>query len=138
MELDYNWISNIYCCILLIILIPSSLIVTWQVIQIILLESAYRNFENQPLYSLADEKKMGFVKILLKKQLWFTAIRILELEVNIGIQHRYKYFNAIGFIYCNIHQYNLAKKYYLDAIEIKDDYMIAVQNLAQLYEKQKV
>lgn len=137
MQLDNNLIADIYFCILLSILAPMSLVTTWQVSQLMFAESNYKYFKRMKLCDLTDIQILSFVRILVKKRLWFVAIKLLESRSRINTEHLHRYFNATGFLYHSMYQYDLARVYYIKAVRIKSSYTIALQNLARVYEIQK-
>nr|YP_009589075.1 conserved hypothetical plastid protein [Corallina ferreyrae]QBL75591.1 conserved hypothetical plastid protein [Corallina ferreyrae] len=70
------------------------------------------------------------------KRLWFQSLKLLESVKEVDLEYRHQYFNTVGFIYYNMKDYDLAKKYYIEAISIKNNYLVALQNLAKVYELQ--
>ncbi len=76
----------------------------------------------------------GVLNTLARKKLWFESIKWIESRSNLQISKMHQYFNALGFVYYNMQRYDLAKLYYIEALEFKKDYIVALQNLAKLYE----
>nr|YP_007878159.1 conserved hypothetical plastid protein [Calliarthron tuberculosum]AGA63770.1 conserved hypothetical plastid protein [Calliarthron tuberculosum] len=128
---------NLYFILLVIFLMPFSLIMTWQILQLILLESNYFKLCKKKTIDLSIDQLFVFVKILIKKRLWFKSLKLLESLEDVDLSYRHKYFNIFGFIYYKIEQYNLAKKYYLKSLYLKNNYLVALQNLAKVHELQK-
>ena len=64
-------------------------------------------------------------------------MNLMESKKNIASENIHKYFNSIGYLYDSMHKYNLAILYYLKALSFKDNYVLALQNLAKVYEKKK-
>lgn len=136
-QLSNSYVPNLYFIVLILFLIPLSFLVTIQLVQLILLESRYRQFSNyEDKYSLACDY-LFIVKILVAKRLWFSSIQLLEHINHTNLKDSHLYFNIFGFIYYKIGEYNLAKEYYIKAVAIKNNYLLGLQNLAKVYEIEK-
>lgn len=134
-EMYTKLIPSIYCIILLILLFPLFIIITLQLIQIVNLENQFNRL-NQKNFTgnLSIDDAFILAKIYIKKKLWLSSIKILESKCLEDLDSKSKYFNVVGFSYYNMKQYDLAKSYYLKALSLKKDYLIALQNLAKIYE----
>lgn len=131
-------IPHIYLLLMLNLLIVFSALISFQVFQSIKLELSFNqlNLRNDNNYGM--EELFDALKILIDKRLWFKSIKLIESTTNITMDNMPKYFNAIGFIYYNMNKYDLACLYYLKALSLKDNYLVALQNLAKVYEKKKI
>lgn len=85
------------------------------------------------LYSI--DELFDMLNILIEKRLWFKAVKLMESGIDIPLNKMHQYFNALGLVYYSMGQYDLARLYYLKALDIKDNYIVALQNLAKVYEK---
>lgn len=136
MLLNNNLISDIYFSILLIILIFLSLIITYQIVKLIFLEVNYLSFKYEKYVYLTEDQIFEFAHFLIKKKMWFKAVKLLESGSLKKIEENAKYCNVVGFLYYNMKIYNLAKKYYIKALNINPSYIIALSNLARIYNLQ--
>ena len=131
-----NLLSNIYLFILFLFLFFLSFVITLQIVQLAFLQSNYYKLKKLSFISMSDKQRLILVEVLIKKKLWLIALKVLESNYVVGETNNYSYFNTLGFVYYCMNRYDLAEKYYLQAINIKDDYIVALQNLAKLYEVQ--
>ena len=128
---------NLYFILLLFFLIPIFYFVTSQIVQLIVLENLHSQFSKYEISNNLTTYYLSIVKILITKRLWFQSIQVLESINNLELQDRHIYFHTIGFIYYKMGEFNLAKEYYLKTISIKQDYLLALRNLAKIYELEK-
>lgn len=132
-----NLISNLYFILLLFFLIPIVYIVTSQIVQLFLLESSYSQVSKYKINNNLASYYLSIVKILMAKKLWFQSIQLLESINSAELKDSYIYFHTMGFIYYKMGEYVEAKKYYLKTISMKKDYLLALRNLAKIYELEK-
>lgn len=124
-----------YFLLLMIFLVSFSFLISFQLVDIFRIELIFYKLNKiNPDHHSADQL-FTLLKILVNKKLWFTSINLMESRKDISSIKMYQYFNAIGYIYDKMEKYNLSSLYYLKAIDIKKDYIIALQNLAKIYEK---
>lgn len=125
----------IYFLVLLIFLVLYSLFITVQLYKFIKLELFFKKslLKNIGLYNI--DQLFIVLRVLSSKRLWFTSIRVVEEQKDIVRKEIHRYFNAVGFIYYNMQKYDLAKLYYLKSLNEKSDYLVALNNLAKVYEK---
>ena len=136
-HLQNIFLPNVYFLFILILLLLLFFLITFQLWKIIIREISFYflNKKRQTEYSI--DELFILLKILINKKLWFQSIKLMEANKNIQVKNMHRYCNFIGLIYYNMKQYGLAQAYYLKAINLKKDYVIALQNLAKLYDKQK-
>ena len=77
---------------------------------------------------------LSAISLILRKKCWLKSIELIESYSQLSGTSIYQHFNALGFIYYSMSNYKLAKFYYLQAINAKEDYVPALQNLTKLYE----
>nr|AYR05968.1 hypothetical protein [Lithothamnion sp.] len=129
---------RIYCTILLIFLFPLFMLITFQLVQIINIEAQFNKLSQKDLAGdLDNDDAFVLAQVYVKKKLWLSSIRLLESKSIENLDSRSKYFNMVGFSYYSMKQYKLAKVYYLRALKLRKDYLIALQNLAKIYELTK-
>ncbi|MCA1903832.1 MAG: hypothetical protein CV045_04470 [Cyanobacteria bacterium M5B4] len=76
--------------------------------------------------------------VYLKKKLFAAAIKELQQAQKLAKEPMPEVLNALGYAYFAQEQYDLAIKYYKEAVEAKSDYPIGWNNLAHAYEKKKL
>ena len=135
--LEKSVAPNLYFILLILFLVPCSCFVTFQLIQLILLESRYILFLRYKLKYDLSQDYLFVVKILTAKRLWFLSIQFLESINYTSLKDCHIYFNTLGFIYYKIGENQLAKEYYVKAIAIKSNYLLGLKNLAKVYEIEK-
>jgi len=137
LSLGNSAILYIYFILILIFLIPFSFLVSLQLFQLIKFELYLNDLKQIDSKDYSMDELFNLLKILVKKKLWLTSINLMESKKNISSENIHKYFNSIGYLYDSMDKYNLAILYYLKALSFKDNYIVALQNLAKVYEKKK-
>lgn len=78
----------------------------------------------------------------LDKKLYVQAINLfqkaLKSEEELDPENKALIYNALGFAYYSQEQYELAIRNYKDAIKLAPQYVIALNNLANIYEKKQM
>nr|YP_010728569.1 hypothetical protein P6G74_pgp003 [Phymatolithon calcareum]WEA76924.1 hypothetical protein [Phymatolithon calcareum] len=134
-QIDNAVMPSIYLIILLVFLLPVFIIITFQLVQIANLDYQFKILNQKDIAkNLNNDDIFTLVKICTKKRLWLSSIKLLETKCIMDTDSKFKYFNAIGFSYYSMKQYDLAKTYYLKSLSYKKDYLIALQNLGKTYE----
>ena len=128
---------NLYFILMLVILLFFGVFITIQLFNISIAERLLFKSKQTCISSVQTKELFNLVKILILKKLWFTSIKLLEAHKVLSKDQMHKYFNIFGFIYYQMRQYDLAQLYYLKAIKVKSDYVVALQNLLKIYEKKK-
>lgn len=126
-----------YFFLILLFLIPFSFLVSVQLFQLIKFELYFYDLNQIDSDDYSMDQLFYLLKILLKKKLWLTSINLMESKKNIFNENIHKYFNSIGYLYDSMDKHNLAILYYLKALSFQDKYIVALQNLAKVYEKKK-
>lgn len=128
---------NLYFALVLLALTPLSCFIAFQLFQVFKVDICFYQIRQESAVINTDERLFGCLSVLVKKKLWFDAIKLMEknyLLKNLSLQ---RYFNALGFVYHNMQEYNLAQLYYVRALEIQEDYLVALKNLAKVYKLKK-
>lgn len=135
LSLENSTIPYIYFILILLFLIPFSFLVSLQLFQLIKFELYLNDLKQIDSDDYSVEQLFNLLTILVKKKLWLTSINLMESKNNIPNKNIHQYFNSIGYLYDSMSKYNLAILYYLKALSFKDNYIVALQNLAKVYEK---
>jgi len=137
LSLDSSAIPYLYFILILLFLIPFAFFISVQLFQLIKFELYFNDLKQIDSDDYSIDQLFNLLKILVKKKLWLTCINLMESKKNIPSQNIHQYFNSIGYLYDSMGKYNLAILYYLKALSFKDNYIVALQNLAKIYEKKK-
>lgn len=125
---------HLYFALVLFFLIPLSSFIFFQLFRLVNLEICFYVIGNKNRAACTTDELLSLLSILVKKKLWLDSIKLIESRLIINDVYMYQYLNALGFTYYNMQKYDLAKFYYIEALKIKQDYILALQNLAKVYE----
>ena len=128
---------RLYFALVLFFLVPFSCFIAVQVYQLVGSEIYFSRVKRKFMFIHTGTELLDFLSVLLKKNLWFDAIRLMEIKYSLKDIRVHQYFNSLGFIYYNMQKYDLAKLYYIKALKIQDSYIVGLQNLAKVYEATK-
>lgn len=125
---------SLYLLSVLCALVPFSLLVSFQLFQLLKRDACFYQMRKDRSSIDTDVQLFDYFSILVNKKLWLDAIKIMEKNCAMRDLKLHRYFNALGFVYYSIQEYNLAKIYYLRALEIQKSYVVAMLNLAKVYQ----
>lgn len=137
LSLGNSLILYIYLIVILLFLLFFSFLISLQLFKLMRFELYLNDVKNIDPDAYSVDQLFTLLKILLKKRLWLTSINLMESKRNISSDNLHTYFNAIGYLYDSMNKYNLAILYYLKALSYRNNYIVALQNLAKVYEKKK-
>nr|YP_009237287.1 hypothetical protein [Wildemania schizophylla]AKS28334.1 hypothetical protein [Wildemania schizophylla] len=132
-----------YLSILTIFLICLSWIITKQLKTIFLLESQFKYFVDKRQNGiLGADEIFAFARVCVAKKLFVNAIvesqAVLQDKSYFTIANNNdimsKLYNMLGFIYYEAGHSAFAKNFYLRAIDMNSNYIVALNNLAKIYE----
>lgn len=135
----------IYISGLLIFLIGLTIFVIIQIIKTRRNESSFNRLQKklQKEKGTAQEYyELG--SMYLNKKLYVQAISLLQKSLKIAENEKIDaankalIYNAIGFAYYGQEQLDLAMRNYKDAIKLYPEYVIALNNLANIYERKQM
>lgn len=124
---------ELYLLLVLCALLPFSFFISFQLFQLLKRDILLRQVKQDLLNVHYDAQLFTFVSVLVNKKLWLDAIKIMEKNCRLRDLSLHRYFNALGFVYYSMQQYNLARIYYTKALGVKKNYLAALLNLAKLY-----
>ncbi len=141
-DMDDN-LPIIYLSGLLILLAGLAVFVIWQILKTRSLESTFAKLQRK----LSSEKgssqeyyELG--SIYLDKKLYIQSVGLFQkaLKVNDGIEPENKalIYNALGYAYFAQEQYDLAIRNYKEATKLYPEYVTALNNLGNVYEKKQM
>ena len=124
---------RLYFFLLLLILLPLSCFIGTQLFRLVSLNINLLLLRRKNISLSTSNELLSIISLMLKKKCWLKSIELIESYSQLSDTSIYQHFNALGFIYYSVSNYKLAKFYYLKAINVKKDYVPALQNLAKLY-----
>lgn len=130
-------LPRLYFAFLLLFLLPFSCFIVFQLFQLISIEIEFYQLKNKSVFACTDNEVVRLLHIMTRKKVWLDAIRLIELRKAVDDIGSYQLMNALGFIYYSMRKYDLAKFYYIEALRGKNNYIIALQNLAKVYKVTK-
>lgn len=137
-----NNLPLIYLSVLIAILLVSGFFVIRQIIKSRKIETTFNRLQNklQKDKGTAQEYyELG--SLFLDKKLYIQASKLLQkgLREKEGIEpeNQALIYNALGYAYFAQDQYELAIRHYKDAIKLYPAYTIALNNLANVYERKQ-
>ncbi|MEL4894345.1 tetratricopeptide repeat protein [Crocosphaera sp. Alani8] len=90
----------------------------------------------------AAEEYYELASLYLDKKLYVQAINLLQKGLKTGEkippENKALMYNAIGFAYFSQEQVDIAIRNYKDAVKLYPDYVIALNNLGNAYEKKQM
>ncbi len=132
-----NQWPHLYFAFVLVFLIPFSCFIAFQLFKLINAEICFYKLRRDDALLCNSNEILRLSYVMLRKKLFFDAIQLIESKQSCNDIRIYQLMNALGFIYYSIHQYRLAKFYYIEALKIKNDYIVALQNIAKVYDLTK-
>ena len=133
----------VYISILLTLLLFVAIFLFREIIRSRRTESRYSKLQNK----LKKEKgtaqeyyELG--SIYLDKKLFVQAAELLKkslkAEKDLAIENQALVYNALGFAYYSQEQYDIAIRNYKEAIKLCPGYVVALNNLGNVYEKKQL
>jgi len=137
-----NNLPLIYLSVLIVLLLGSGFFVIRQIFKTRKIENRFNRLQNklQKEKGTAQEYyELG--SLFLDKKLYIQATKLLQkgLKEKDGIEpeNQALIYNALGFAYFAQDQMELAIRHYKDAIKLYPTYTIALNNLANVYERKQ-
>jgi len=135
----------IYLSILLVLLSIAAVVVLRQVIKTRKIETTFSRLQ----IKLQKEKGTAIEyyelgSLYLDKKLFSQSIKILEKALKVAEteevepENKALIYNAIGYGYFAQEQYDLAIRNYKEALKLYPEYVIALNNLGNVYEKKQL
>ncbi|MBF2020808.1 MAG: tetratricopeptide repeat protein [Hydrococcus sp. C42_A2020_068] len=138
-----EYLPVIYLSVLLILLSGTALFLLRQVFKTRQVESTFSRLQKKL------QKEKGTAKeyyelgsIYLDKKLFVQAINLLQkalkTDEEIEPENKALIYNALGYAYFSQEQYELAIRNYKEALKLYPEYAIALNNLANVYERKQM
>ena len=136
-------LPTIYLTILVVLLAGSAIFILLQIIKTRKVESNLSKLQRklkQQKGTAQEYYELG--SIYLDKKLFVQAIAILQkalkAEKDIAPENKALIYNALGFAYFAQEQYDIAIRQYKEALKCNREYVIALNNLANVYERKQL
>jgi tetratricopeptide (TPR) repeat protein len=134
----------VYLFVLLVLLLGVAVFLIQQVFKTVRQEKAITRLQNllkQNKATAKDAYELG--SLYLDKKLYVQAIALFQKALKLNEsetepENKALIYNALGFSYFAQEQYDLSIRNYKDAIKLYPDYVVALNNLANTYEKKQM
>ncbi len=133
----------VYIATLLVILIFAAVFVLKEVIQTRISENTFSKLQKKLKGSKGtaeDYYQLG--SLYLDKKLFVQSINLFEkalkVEKDLPAENQALIHNAMGFAYFAQEQYDIAIRKYKDALKVYPEYVVALNNLGNVYEKKQL
>ena len=133
----------VYIATLLVILIFAAVFVLKEVVQTRLSENTFSKLQKKLKGSKGtaeDYYQLG--SLYLDKKLFVQSVNLFEkalkAEKDLPVENQALIHNAMGFAYFAQEQYDIAIRKYKDALKVYPEYVVALNNLGNVYEKKQL
>lgn len=135
-----------YLSILTLFLLILNWLIFKQIETILALESQFKYFFEKSQNGILElEEHLAFAKVCVAKKSFSQAIIESQLALKKNLEFNMldnntviaNLYNTLGFIYSEAGQVQLAKTFYKQALQIDPNYVVALNNLAKIYEELK-
>jgi len=130
-------LPRLYFALVLLFLIPFSCFIVFQLFHLTIVEIEFYQLKSKDIFACTDSEELRLLHIMARKHAWLDAIKLIELRKTVDGISLCQSMNALGFIYYSMRKYDLAKFYYIEALKMKSNYIVAMQNLVKVYEATK-
>jgi tetratricopeptide (TPR) repeat protein len=133
----------VYVSTLLIILIVAAVVILKEVIQARLSENTFSKLQNKLKNNKgAAEDYYQLGSLYLDKKLFVQSINLFEkalkAEKKLPVENEALIHNAMGYAYFAQEQYDIAIRKYKEALKLYPEYVTALNNLGNVYEKKQL
>ena len=133
----------VYVSALLLILIVATIVVLREVVKTRFSENSFSKLQNKLKDSKGtaeDYYQLG--SLYLDKKLFVQSVNLfqkaLKIDKNLPAENEALIHNAMGYAYFAQEQYDLAIRKYKEALKLYPEYVIALNNLGNVYEKKQL
>lgn len=133
----------VYLIILLVLLSIAAIVILKEIIKARRSENSFSRLQKklkQEKGTALEYYELG--SLYLDKKLFVQSINLfqkaLKAEKNIEPENKALIHNAMGYAYFAQEQYDIAIRQYKEAIKFYPEYVIALNNLANVYEKKQI
>lgn len=133
----------VYLSVLLGLLAIVAIFIFRQIIKTRRIEKTFSTLQNKLTKEKGTSKEYYELgSIYLDKKLFVQAIQLLQkalkADKNLEPENQALIYNALGFAYYSQEQYDLAIRNYKEAIKLYPEYITALNNLGNVYEKKQL
>ena len=142
--MDSEFLPAIYLGVLVILLASSTIVLFRQVIKTRGVETSFARLQDkikEGKGTAKDYYELG--SIYLDKKLFVQSTTLFqkslkELKEDVEPDNQALIYNALGYAYFVQEQYDMAIRNYKEAVKLYPEYVIALNNLANVYEKKQM
>ena len=138
-----NTLSIVYILVLLFLLSATALFIFRQVIKTRRVESDFSTLQKRlkdDQGTAQDYYQLG--SLYLDKKLYVQSISVLQKALkaakDVEPENKALIYNALGYAYFAQEQYDLAIRQYKEALKLNPEYVIALNNLGNVYERKQL
>ncbi len=138
-----EYLPVVYLSVLVILLAVSAVFLLRQVIKTRRTENTFNDLQKKLQQSKGTAKEYYELgSLYLDKKLFVQSISLFEkalkMEKKEESENQALVYNALGYAYFSQEQYDLAIRQYKEALKYCPDYVTALNNLANVYEKKQL
>jgi tetratricopeptide (TPR) repeat protein len=138
-----EYLPVIYLSVLVVLLGVSAVFLLRQVIKTRRTENTFNNLQKKLKQEKGTAKEYYELgSLYLDKKLFVQSINLFEkalkMDKEVEPGNKALIYNALGYAYFSQEQYDLAIRQYKEALKYCPDYVTALNNLANIYEKKQL
>ncbi len=138
-----EFLPLIYLSVLIILLVGTSVFIIRQVLKTRRIESEFNRLQKKLKQNKGTGKEYYELgSLYLDKKLFVQSLglfeKALKAEKKIEPQNQALIHNAMGYAYFAQEQYDIAIRQYKEALKLYPEYVTALNNLADVYEKKQL
>jgi tetratricopeptide (TPR) repeat protein len=133
----------VYISALLVLLIVAFIWILQEVIKTRRIESTFSRLQNKLKQEKGTAKEYYELgSIYLEKKLFVQSLNVfqkaLKAEEELEPENQALIYNAMGYAYFGQEQYDIAIRQYKEALKLYPEYVVALNNLGNVYEKKQM
>lgn len=138
-----EYLPVVYLSVLVVLLGVSAVLLLRQVIKTRRTENTFNNLQKKLKQEQGTAKEYYELgSLYLDKKLFVQSISLFEKALKMDkegeAENKALIYNALGYAYFSQEQYDLAIRQYKEALKYCPDYVTALNNLANIYEKKQL
>jgi tetratricopeptide (TPR) repeat protein len=138
-----QYLPIVYLSVLVVLLLGSGIFIFRQIFKTRKLENTFSKLQNKlQSESGTAQEYYELASLYLDKKLFVQAINLfqkaLKIDKDIEPENKALIYNGLGYGYFAQEQYDLAIRQYKEAIKLFPEYVTALNNLGNVYEKKQL
>ncbi|MGF1478954.1 MAG: tetratricopeptide repeat protein [Cyanophyceae cyanobacterium] len=136
-------LTIVYLAVLLVLLSATAVFIFRQVLRTRRVENTFSKLQNKLKQEKGTAKEYyQLASLYLDKKLFVQANNLLQKALKEGQgaepENRALIYNALGYSYFAQEQYDLAIRQYREALKLNSEYVVALNNLGNVYERKQL